>query len=117
MTLTFTCTSVSERQEAANTPRAGRKARMAGVRAGVLVGEEKVRVMTSPTLKPTTRGGGLDALAATSPGQHVTAPAPLSSGGVHGVQAEGEGAARAALKVPGGHGVQAAWEVVPVELE
>jgi hypothetical protein len=80
---------------------------------GVLVAEENMIVTTSPTLKPGTKGGGFEALAYTTPGQHSADPATLPSKGLHGVQLEalvipGEG-----LKVPGGHHTHASNDGVP----
>jgi hypothetical protein len=76
----------------------------------------KPTVTTSPTLKPGTRGGGLDAFTNSTPGQHAAAPAllfsPTKAPGKEGqaTQLALDGAARAALYVPDGQSTQdTAW--------
>jgi hypothetical protein len=63
-------------------------------------------VTMSPTLYPTTRGGGFEALTDTRPGQQVTAPSLLASPGEQGVQAVEELAASRGFAVPAGHAKQ-----------
>jgi hypothetical protein len=68
-------------------------------------------VTVSPTLNPGTRGGGLDALADSTPGQHAAAPSRLPSGTrapgntSQGRQEALEGAPGWVLYLPLGHGV------------
>jgi hypothetical protein len=63
----------------------------------------------SPTLKPTTRGAGLDAFTDSTAGQHTAdpslAPASTSAPGTdtHGTHAAGDTAADAGLNRPAGH--------------
>ena len=88
----------------------------AGVTPGVFVGAEKVRVTTSPTLNPTTRGGGFEARADTRPGQHWADPGVLDSKEGHGEHVAALTAAASGLNVPATHGVQASLDTVPVAL-
>jgi hypothetical protein len=80
------------------------------------VGEENTSVITSPTLNPTTSGGGLDAVADTRPGQHCAAPSLLLSNGAHAAQVDAFTAARLWLYLPAAQGMHASREVVPVTL-
>ncbi len=47
--------------------------------SGALVGFVKSKVTTSPMLNPSINGGGLDAVAFSSPGQQLDSPSPLLS--------------------------------------
>jgi hypothetical protein len=84
-----------------------------------LVGLVNTMVTTSPRENPGTNGGGLDALADSTPGQHAAAPTTLPSctraPGYDGQlrHEAAEGAADEALNLPGAHGVQ---EVCPGSL-
>ena len=59
-----------------------------------------VIVTTSPTLNPTTSGGGLDATTESTPGMHSAAPPIDDSGGIHGRQNDAFAAAKTALYRP-----------------
>jgi hypothetical protein len=85
--------------------------------ADALVGDEKLTIMTSPTLYPGVTGTGLKAVTETTPGQQAVAPAVLPSKGAHATHEASLEAATAALYVPAGHATQAAADTVPVVLE
>ena len=71
---------------------------------GALVGSENMTVTTSPTLNPTVSGGGLDAFANSTPGQHSTDPATLFAGGLQRMHCPIRTAPSSLLKVPAGQG-------------
>lgn len=81
--------------------------------SGALVGEENAIVTTSPTLYPCTNGGGLDAFANRTPGQHSMAPGVLCSKGRHAVHVVAEDAPRTGLKVLAGQGTHDCSSTVP----
>lgn len=102
------------RHVATVTPMGREKVTRVGVTGDALVGDEKVRVTTSPALNPTIRGGGFDAMADKRPGQHCAAPALLPSPGPHGAHTDAVGAAASELNRPGAHAVHVSLDVVPV---
>ena len=63
-------------------PMLGRNTTCAAVSLGTCTARVNVIVTTSPLEKPTMRGGGLDAIADSSPGQHSLDPslAPSNPG-------------------------------------
>ncbi len=98
------------------TPMGGLNTTLAGVTGGVSVGEENRTVTTSPALNPTTRGGGLEAVTDTTPGQHSAPPGKLPSSALQGAHVDALVAARTGLAVPASHATHAAWLTVPSSL-
>jgi hypothetical protein len=81
--------------------------------SGASVGRVNVTLMTSPFVTPGTLGGGFDAMADTTPGQHSMAPSSLPSSDAqpeHAVDAGNE------LNVLAGHAAQSDGEAAPVTL-
>ena len=85
----------------------------AGVSPGTCTARVNVIVTTSPLLKPTTMGGGLDATADTTPGQHSADPSTAPSSDAHGRHVAADIAPTAALYVFAPHAVQLSRDVAP----
>jgi hypothetical protein len=87
---------------------------MLGVKGGASVAFVNKTVITSPTLSPTSRGGGFDASTDRIPGQQSVAPAPLPSPAAHRVHADAVLAPAMLLYRPGPHGTQDVFAVAPI---
>ncbi len=81
--------------------------------AEVLVGDEKLTTTTSPALNPGITGGGLKAIADTTPGQHAADPVVLLPNRPHVSHDAILVAAAAGLNLPAGHATQAVADTVP----
>ncbi len=77
---------------------------------GLLVARVNVTFTTSPTVTPTTLGGGFDAIADTIPSQHSTAPSLLPSSGEHAAHSVDAGDE---VNVPAEHRVQSSSDELP----
>ena len=95
-------------------PMLGTNATCDSVSAGTCTARVNVIVTISPLLKPTMMGGGLDAMAVITPGQHSLDPSRAPSGDAHGRHVVADTAPTAALNVFASQAVQLSRDVAPI---
>ena len=95
-------------------PMLGVNVMCAGVSSGACTARVNVIVTMSPLLKPTTMGGGFDATADTTPGQHSLDPSTAPSSDAHGRHVAADTAPMAALYVFASQAEQLSRDVAPI---